>query len=86
MTKLGDTVRGARVLSARIREQAGNPDGRMPLMDHIRELRNRLVKIALALLVGTGIGLIPQVLQPGLELRRAPVLRGHHRRPHRLPR
>src|SRR5580700_10779987 len=61
MTKLGETVRGARVLSARIREQAGNPDGRMPLMDHIRELRNRLVKIALALLVGTGIGLIPAV-------------------------
>ena len=33
----------------------------MPLMDHIRELRNRVVKIALALLVGTGIGLIPVV-------------------------
>jgi sec-independent protein translocase protein TatC len=61
MTKLGDTVRGARVLSERIRDQAGNPEGRMPLMEHIRELRNRLVKIALALLVGTGIGLIPEV-------------------------
>ena len=43
MTKLGDTVRGARVLSERIRDS--NPEGRMPLMDHIRELRNRLVKI-----------------------------------------
>jgi sec-independent protein translocase protein TatC len=60
MTKVGDTVRGARVLSARIRE-GGNPDGRMPLMDHIRELRNRLVKICLALLIGTGVGLIPAV-------------------------
>jgi sec-independent protein translocase protein TatC len=60
MTKLGDTVKGARVLSARIRE-GGNPDGRMPLMEHIRELRNRLVKICLALLIGTGIGLIPVV-------------------------
>jgi len=59
MTKLGDTVKGARVLSARIRDS--NPDGRMPLMDHIRELRNRLVKICLALLIGTGIGLIPVV-------------------------
>lgn len=59
MAKLGDTVRGARVLSARIRDS--NPDGRMPLMDHIRELRNRLVKICLALLIGTGIGLIPAV-------------------------
>jgi sec-independent protein translocase protein TatC len=59
MTKLGDTVKGARVLSARIRD--GNPEGRMPLMDHIRELRNRLVKICLALLIGTSIGLIPAV-------------------------
>jgi sec-independent protein translocase protein TatC len=59
MTKLGDTVRGARVLSERIRDS--NPEGRMPLMDHIRELRNRLVKICLALLIGTSIGLIPVV-------------------------
>jgi sec-independent protein translocase protein TatC len=59
MTKLGDTVKGARVLSARIRDS--NPDGRMPLVDHIRELRNRLVKICLALIIGTGIGLIPAV-------------------------
>ena len=61
MTKLGDTVKGARVLGERIRAEAGNPDGRMPLMDHIRELRNRLVKICLALIIGTAIGLIPAV-------------------------
>ncbi len=62
MTKLGDTVKGARVLSERIRAaEAANPEGRMPLMDHIRELRNRLVKICLALIVGTAVGLIPQV-------------------------
>lgn len=60
MTKVGDTVRGARVLGARIRE-GGNPDGRMPLMEHIRELRNRLVKICLALLIGTAVGLLPAV-------------------------
>jgi sec-independent protein translocase protein TatC len=59
MTKLGETVRGARVLSARIRDS--NPDGRMPLMDHIRELRNRLVKICLALLIGVGVGLLPGI-------------------------
>ena len=59
MTKLGDTVKGARVLSARIRDS--NPDGRMPLMEHIRELRNRLVKICLALIIGTAVGLIPAV-------------------------
>ena len=62
MAKLEDTVRGARVLGARVRAaEAANPDGRMPLMEHLRELRNRLVKVCLALLVGTGIGLIRPV-------------------------
>jgi sec-independent protein translocase protein TatC len=32
-----------------------NPDGRMPLMDHLRELRNRIVKVVLAVLVGAGV-------------------------------
>ena len=32
-----------------------NPDGRMPLFDHLRELRNRVVKIAVAVLVGAGV-------------------------------
>ena len=35
-----------------------NPEGRMPLMDHIRELRNRVVKIALALGAGMIVGFI----------------------------
>src|SRR5580693_8958178 len=34
----------------------GNPEGRMPLMEHIRELRNRVVKIATAILIGAIIG------------------------------
>jgi sec-independent protein translocase protein TatC len=38
--------------------QAPDPEGRMPLMDHLRELRNRLIKAMLALLVGTAIGWI----------------------------
>ncbi|MEW2359927.1 twin-arginine translocase subunit TatC [Spirillospora sp. NPDC029432] len=38
--------------------QAADPEGRMPLMDHLRELRNRLVKVLLALLAGTVIGWI----------------------------
>ena len=47
MAKLGDTVKGARVLSARVRAaQGADPEGRMSLIDHIRELRNRVVKIA----------------------------------------
>jgi sec-independent protein translocase protein TatC len=58
MAKLGDTVKGARILSARVRAAEGSdPEGRMSLIEHIRELRNRVVKIALALLVGTGVGL-----------------------------
>jgi sec-independent protein translocase protein TatC len=82
MAKLGDTVRGARVLSARIRDQAGNPDGRMPLIDHIRELRNRLVKICLALIIGTGIGLLPAVFNRVWGFVQRPfcnaTINGHH--------
>jgi sec-independent protein translocase protein TatC len=33
-----------------------NPEARMPLMDHIRELRNRVIKIALAVAIGSAIG------------------------------
>jgi sec-independent protein translocase protein TatC len=33
-------------------------DGRMSLMDHIRELRNRIVKIILGIVVGTIVGFI----------------------------
>jgi sec-independent protein translocase protein TatC len=63
MSKLGETVTGARVLGTRMAQlhRQSNPEGRMPLMDHLRELRNRVVKAAAALLVGTAIGLIPPV-------------------------
>jgi sec-independent protein translocase protein TatC len=30
-----------------------NPDARMPLMEHIRELRNRIVKVAIAITIGS---------------------------------
>ncbi|WP_347814119.1 twin-arginine translocase subunit TatC [Actinomadura sp. 7K507] len=33
-----------------------SPDGRMPLLEHLRELRNRLVKAILAFVVGAVIG------------------------------
>jgi sec-independent protein translocase protein TatC len=33
-----------------------NPDARMPLMEHIRELRNRVVKIAIVVTVGSIVG------------------------------
>jgi sec-independent protein translocase protein TatC len=33
-----------------------NPQARMPLMEHIRELRNRVIKIAIAITIGSIIG------------------------------
>src|ERR1700733_3026316 len=47
-------IRGARVVGERYlrSKQRANPDGRMPLMDHLRELRNRLVKAILAIVLG----------------------------------
>jgi sec-independent protein translocase protein TatC len=35
-----------------------NPEGRMPLFDHLRELRNRVVKMALALIAGMIVGFV----------------------------
>ncbi len=63
MAKMPAPVAGAKVLGQRMLKEhrAADPEGRMPLMDHLRELRNRLVKACLALLVGMGIGLIPAV-------------------------
>jgi sec-independent protein translocase protein TatC len=58
MAKLTDAITGARIVGERfVRSQRrANPEGRMPLMDHLRELRNRIIKIALALAVGMGAG------------------------------
>jgi len=39
-------------------QRTANPEGRMPLMDHIRELRNRIVKAALAGILGMVVGLL----------------------------
>lgn len=60
MAKLPDAVLGARIVGQRFMrsQRSQNPEGRMPLMDHIRELRNRVVKAALALIVGMVIGFI----------------------------
>jgi sec-independent protein translocase protein TatC len=63
MPKLGDTITGARVLGAKMAQaqRQANPDGRMPLMDHLRELRNRVLKAAAAIVIGLCVGLVPQV-------------------------
>jgi len=55
------------------RRSAAAPDGRMPLMDHIRELRNRLIKAILALVVGAIIGWI--LFEPAWDFLKQPYAR-----------
>ena len=57
MASKPSAIRGARVVGERYlrSKQRANPDGRMPLFDHLRELRNRVVKVAVAILVGAGV-------------------------------
>jgi len=45
-SKLGDSVNGARIAGSRLiaASKKSDPEGRMPLIDHLRELRNRLLK------------------------------------------
>jgi sec-independent protein translocase protein TatC len=66
MPKLPDTITGARMLGSRIAtlHKEANPEGRMPLMDHIRELRSRVIKALLALVIGTAVGCLPWVFNP----------------------
>jgi sec-independent protein translocase protein TatC len=49
---------GARIVGGRYlrSKREENPDGRMPLMDHLRELRNRVVKVAIAIIAGAIVG------------------------------
>jgi sec-independent protein translocase protein TatC len=56
MAKLPGAVQGARIVGEKFVQSRNNPEGRMPLMDHLRELRNRVVKIALVVLAGAIIG------------------------------
>jgi sec-independent protein translocase protein TatC len=60
MAKLPGALAGARIVGERFvhsrRQQ--NPEGCMPLIDHLRELRTRIVKIALALGAGMTAGFV----------------------------
>ena len=58
MAKLPGAIQGARIVGERFvhSQRRVNPEGRMPVMDHIRELRNRVVKVLLALAAGTVVG------------------------------
>jgi sec-independent protein translocase protein TatC len=60
MASKPSAIRGARVVGERYvsLKRQSNPDGRMPLMDHLRELRNRVVKMAVAILLGAGAAAI----------------------------
>src|ERR1700739_4894085 len=60
MAKLPGAIKGARIVGERyVRSQRQqNPEGRMPLFDHLRELRNRVVKAALALIAGMVVGFV----------------------------
>ena len=60
MAKLPGAIQGARIVGERfVRSQRRvNPEGRMPVMDHIRELRNRVVKMLLALGAGMIAGFV----------------------------
>jgi len=59
MASKPSAIRGARIVGERYvrSKQQANPEGRMPLMDHLRELRNRVVKAALAIIIGMIIAL-----------------------------
>jgi sec-independent protein translocase protein TatC len=59
MAKLPGAIQGARIVGERyVRSQRRNPEGRMPLFDHLRELRNRVVKMALGLIAGMIVGFV----------------------------
>jgi sec-independent protein translocase protein TatC len=60
MASKPSAIRGARVVGERYlrSKRQANPDGRMPLMDHLRELRNRIVKVILVIVVGMIVALV----------------------------
>src|SRR5579875_136579 len=60
MAKLPETMSAARVVGGRMLQasRGADPEGRMPLMDHIRELRNRILKAALAIIIVMVLGLV----------------------------
>jgi sec-independent protein translocase protein TatC len=59
-SKLGGAAAGARIAGSRLlaASRKSDSEGRMPLIEHLRELRNRLLKAALALILGMVVGFI----------------------------
>ena len=60
MVRLPGAIQGARIVGEQYAkaQRQKDPEGRMPLFDHLRELRNRVVKSALALVAGMIVGFI----------------------------
>jgi sec-independent protein translocase protein TatC len=60
MARLPGAIAGARIVGERFvhSQRQQDPEGRMPLLDHIRELRRRVAKTALALATGMTAGFI----------------------------
>ena len=79
MAKLPGAIQGARIVGERyVRAQRRqNPEGRMPLFDHLRELRNRVVKMALGLIAGMTVGFI--FFQPVWRVIEHPLCSAHIR-------
>ena len=75
MAKLPGAIQGARIVGERYvsSRRRANPEGRMPLFDHLRELRNRVVKMALALVAGMIVGFV--FFEPAWRLIERPLCR-----------
>jgi sec-independent protein translocase protein TatC len=60
MANMGGAVQGALIVGERIAQtrRRQNPEGRMPLMEHLRELRSRLVKSVLVITAGMIVALV----------------------------
>ena len=60
MANVPGAVQGARIVGERFvrTRRRQNPEGRMPLMEHLRELRKRLVKSVLVIILGMIVALI----------------------------
>jgi sec-independent protein translocase protein TatC len=59
MANMGGAVQGARIVGERFAQtRRRNPEGQMPLTEHLRELRNRLVKSVLVIIAGMIVALV----------------------------
>ncbi len=67
------TDKGQSSSKKRRKKSPKTPDGQMSLREHLRELRNRFFKAAIAIVLGTIVGFI--VYQPAFTLLTAPITR-----------